>query len=111
MYLLAKIGILGSAILKKYRRHSLVVILILSAIITPPDVVSQLLVTIPVYSLYEIGVLVVKRLKKEIKRAEKVMELQADKINKTYKGRKVVKDVSLTLKRRNSGPVRPKWSR
>ena len=51
MYLLAKIGILGSAILKKYRRHSLVVILILSAIITPPDVVSQLLVTIPVYSL------------------------------------------------------------
>ena len=61
MYLLAKIGILGSAILKKYRRHSLVVILILSAIITPPDVVSQLLVTIPVYSLYEIGVLVVKR--------------------------------------------------
>lgn len=67
MYLLAKIGILGSAILKKYRRHSLVVILILSAIITPPDVVSQLLVTIPVYSLYEIGVLVVKRVEKRNK--------------------------------------------
>ena len=67
MYLLAKIGILGSAILKKYRRHSLVVILILSAIITPPDVVSQLLVSIPVYSLYEIGVLVVKRVEKRNK--------------------------------------------
>ena len=54
-------------ILKKYRRHSLVVILILSAIITPPDVVSQLLVTIPVYSLYEIGVLVVKKVEKRNK--------------------------------------------
>ena len=42
MYLLAKIGILSSAVLKKYRRHSIVVILILSAIITPPDVISQL---------------------------------------------------------------------
>ena len=64
MYLLAKIGILSSAVLKKYRRHSIVVILILSAIITPPDVISQLLVTFPIYTLYEIGIVVVKRVEK-----------------------------------------------
>ena len=64
MYLLAKIGILSSAVLKKYRRHSIVIILILSAIITPPDVISQLLVTFPIYTLYEIGIVVVKRVEK-----------------------------------------------
>ena len=64
MYLLAKIGVLSSAVLKKYRRHSIVVILILSAIITPPDVISQLLVTFPIYTLYEIGIVVVKRVEK-----------------------------------------------
>ena len=64
MYLLAKIGILSSAVLKKYRRHSIVVILILSTIITPPDVISQLLVTFPIYTLYEIGIVVVKRVEK-----------------------------------------------
>ena len=64
MYLLAKIGVLSSAVLKKYRRHSIVVILILSAIITPPDVISQLLVTLPIYTLYEIGIVVVKRVEK-----------------------------------------------
>ena len=64
MYLLAKIGILSSAVLKKYRRHSIVVILILSAIITPPDVISQLLVTFPIYTLYEIVIVVVKRVEK-----------------------------------------------
>ena len=42
----------------------IVVILILSAIITPPDVISQLLVTFPIYTLYEIGIVVVKRVEK-----------------------------------------------
>ena len=61
MYILAKIGILGADILKKYRKHSLVAILILSALITPPDVVSQLMVSFPIYSLYEFGIIIVKR--------------------------------------------------
>ena len=65
MYLLAKIGILGADILKKYRRHALVGILILSALITPPDVISQLLVTFPIYSLYELGIIVVKSVEKK----------------------------------------------
>ena len=65
MYLLAKIGILGADILKKYRRHALVGVLILSALITPPDVISQLLVTFPIYSLYELGIIVVKSVEKK----------------------------------------------
>ena len=59
MYLLAKIGIIGVDILKKYRKHALVGVLILSALITPPDVISQLLVTFPIYSLYELGIIIV----------------------------------------------------
>jgi sec-independent protein translocase protein TatC len=61
MYILAKLGILSADVLKKYRRHSLVGILILSALITPPDVVSQLLVSFPIYALYEFGIIIVKR--------------------------------------------------
>ena len=65
MYLLAKIGFLNADTVKKYRRHALVAILILSAIITPPDVISQILVTVPIYTLYELGILVVKTVEKK----------------------------------------------
>jgi sec-independent protein translocase protein TatC len=47
--------------MKKNRKYAFVIILILAAIITPPDVFSQILVTIPLYSLYEISILVSKR--------------------------------------------------
>ncbi|TXC81782.1 twin-arginine translocase subunit TatC [Luteibaculum oceani] len=64
VYFLAKIGLVTPAFLKKYRKHALVVVLILSAIITPPDVWSQILVTIPLMLLYEISIIVAKRIKK-----------------------------------------------
>jgi sec-independent protein translocase protein TatC len=51
--------------LKSYRRHSIVVILILSAIITPPDVISQLLIAMPILVLYEVGIMIAKRLEKK----------------------------------------------
>ncbi len=65
MYFLARIGILSSAFLKKYRKHAFVVILLVSAIATPPDVVSQITLTIPLYSLFELGIVVVKRVEKQ----------------------------------------------
>ena len=65
MYLLSKIGLIGVEILKKYRRHALVGVLILSALITPPDVISQILVTLPIYALYELGIVVVKSVEKK----------------------------------------------
>mgnify|MGYP000244337446 FL=1 len=63
-YLLVKIGLFTPEFLVKYRKHAVVVILILAAIITPPDVISQVIVTIPIYLLFEISVLVAKRVAK-----------------------------------------------
>ena len=61
VYVLSKIGIVTPAFLKKNRKYAFVIILILAAIITPPDVFSQIMVTVPLYSLYEISILVSKR--------------------------------------------------
>lgn len=54
---LVKIGIATPAFLKHFRRHVILAIFIISAIFTPPDVVSQLLMAVPLVVLYEIGVL------------------------------------------------------
>jgi sec-independent protein translocase protein TatC len=64
---LVKIGLFTPEFLVKYRKHAVVVILILAAIITPPDVISQVIVTIPIYLLFEISVLVAKRVAKNQK--------------------------------------------
>ena len=66
-YLLTKIGLFDSVFLKKYRKHAIVVILILAAIITPPDVISQIIVSIPILILYEIGIIVSKHVEKDRK--------------------------------------------
>ena len=66
-YLLVKIGLFTPEFLVKYRKHAVVVILILAAIITPPDVISQVIVTIPIYLLYELSILVAKRVAKNQK--------------------------------------------
>ena len=60
---LAKIGIATPEFLRQYRRHAIIVILIVSAILTPPDVVSQLLMAVPLVILYEIGILMVRYVK------------------------------------------------
>ena len=61
VYVLAKLGIITPDFLKKNRKYAFVIILIVAAIITPPDVFSQTIVTIPLYGLYEISILVAKR--------------------------------------------------
>jgi sec-independent protein translocase protein TatC len=71
LYFLAKIGLVSSAFLMQYRKHSFVVIIIVAAVITPsPDVFSQMLVAIPLYMLYEVSIIVVKRIDKERAAAE-----------------------------------------
>jgi sec-independent protein translocase protein TatC len=70
IYFLAKVGLVSASFLKTYRRHAIVVILIVAAIITPPDVITQLLVTIPLYSLYEVGIIIAKRVERNQKLAE-----------------------------------------
>ena len=64
VYFLAKIGLVTSGMLKKYRRHALVAVLILAAIITPPDITSQILVSMPVLLLYEISIVIARRIEK-----------------------------------------------
>jgi sec-independent protein translocase protein TatC len=58
VYFLTKIGVLTPDFMRHYRRHAIVVLLIIAAIITPPDVTSQILVTIPLLVLYEVSIFV-----------------------------------------------------
>jgi sec-independent protein translocase protein TatC len=61
--LLTKLGILTPAMLKKYRKHTLVIILIVAGVITPsPDMFSQLIVFIPLYGLFELSVVLSSRM-------------------------------------------------
>lgn len=72
IYFLTKIGLVTPDFLKKYRKHALVVVLILAAIITPPDVASQVIVAIPILILYEVSIKVSKIvIKKQQKDAQK----------------------------------------
>ena len=65
-WLLAKLGLLTSAPMRKYRRHAIVAIVILSAVITPTgDIFTLSLVSLPIYVLYEAGICVVKRVEKQ----------------------------------------------
>jgi sec-independent protein translocase protein TatC len=72
MYLLTKIGLVTPEILRKYRKMSLVIVLILSAIITPPDIVSQIIVAIPILILYEISIYISKVVVRNQNRKEKI---------------------------------------
>ncbi len=60
-WLLSKLGIIHAAVLKKYRRHAVIIILIISAIITPTtDIFTLLLVSVPIILLYELSILIVR---------------------------------------------------
>ncbi|HSY75732.1 MAG TPA: twin-arginine translocase subunit TatC [Bacteroidia bacterium] len=63
-YILTSIGIISSAFLKKYRKHSVVVVLIVAALIAPPDVASQVFISIPLYLLFELSIFVAKYVEK-----------------------------------------------
>ncbi len=65
IFFLAKVGLVTSDFLKKYRRHALVVALLLAAIITPPDIVSQILVCLPLIVLYEAGIIIAKKMERK----------------------------------------------
>lgn len=58
-YVLARIGIISSSVLRDYRKHALLAITIISAVITPPDILTCILVVGPLYLLYECSIWVV----------------------------------------------------
>jgi len=64
-FFLTKIGIMTPSFMRKYRKHAIVLIFIIAAIITPPDVFSQTLVAIPLLLLYEISIFISARVMKQ----------------------------------------------
>ncbi|MDO4881350.1 MAG: twin-arginine translocase subunit TatC [Capnocytophaga sp.] len=64
IYFLAKLDLISADFMKKYRRHAIVLTLLVAAIITPPDVSSQIIVSIPILLLYELSIYVCKYVQK-----------------------------------------------
>ena len=73
-YILAKAGIVTPGLMKRFRKHAIVAILVLSAVITPPDVTSQILISLPLMLLYEISIIVAKRVVKRKAKEERETE-------------------------------------
>lgn len=65
VYFLSKIGLVTASLMKNYRRHAFVIILILAAIITPPDVITQFLIGFPIFFLYEISIRIAARMERK----------------------------------------------
>jgi len=63
-FVLAKMGIVASDMLSSYRKHAFLLIMIVAAVITPPDLMTLVLVTIPLYFLYEISITIVRKVEK-----------------------------------------------
>ncbi len=59
-FCLAKMGIVRSSMLSRYRRHAFLIIMVVAAVITPPDVMTLVLVAVPLYLLYEASIRVVR---------------------------------------------------
>ncbi len=60
IYFLTQIGVVTPEFLRKNRKFALVIVLSLSAIITPPDIASQIIVSIPILILYEVSIFIAK---------------------------------------------------
>ena len=58
-FFLGKLGFVTSSMLANYRKHSFIGIMLVAAVITPPDLMTFILVTIPLYLLYEVSIRVV----------------------------------------------------
>ncbi len=76
IYFLSMSGLVTAAMLRTYRRHAIVSILILAAVITPPDVISQVLIAMPILVLYEAGIMIAKRLEKRKAAQERLDNLK-----------------------------------
>lgn len=78
IYLLTKLGVVTPESLKKYRKFALVGILVVSAVITPPDIASQVIVAIPVLVLYEISIFI----SRIVLRKQRKNELKSNELTK-----------------------------
>ena len=65
VYFFSKLGLLTPELMKKYRKHAIIIILVMAAIITPPDILTQFLIGIPLFLLYEISIGISRRVQKK----------------------------------------------
>jgi sec-independent protein translocase protein TatC len=68
MYFLAKVGVVSSKYLRRVRKYAILIMLIVAGIITPPDMLSQIVCTLPLMLLYEISILLCARVEKKEKK-------------------------------------------
>ncbi len=72
VYFLTKLGLVTPSLMRNYRRHAIVLILVVSAIITPADVGSQIMVFIPVFILYELSIFISARVLRNMEAEEEI---------------------------------------
>ena len=60
-FILGKMGLIDAGLLRRYRAYAFVIIMVVAAVITPPDLMTLILVTVPIYMLYEVSIMVLKR--------------------------------------------------
>ncbi len=77
VYFLSKIGLVTPALMRKYRRHAIVLIFLTAAIITPPDPMTMFLIAMPLYGLYEASVLVSAVVARKRRKAERDEEARS----------------------------------
>lgn len=65
VFFLTKAGLIEPETMKLYRRHAFIIILVVGAIITPPDVISQLLISMPLMLLYEVSISISQSIRKK----------------------------------------------
>lgn len=79
VYFLTRIGLLTPQFMRTYRRHAIIVILIIGAIVTPPDPLSQVLISLPLVILYEISIFISAYVVRQNRKREEE-ELKAERL-------------------------------
>jgi sec-independent protein translocase protein TatC len=79
VYFMTKVGLLTPKFMRTYRRHAIIVILIIGAIVTPPDPLSQVLISLPLFLLYEISIFISAYVVRQ-KRKQEEQEARADEM-------------------------------
>jgi len=77
-YFLSKIGLLTPAFMRKYRRHAIIAIFVVAAIVTPPDIITQILLGIPLILLYEFSIFISKAVQNNKKRKEELRNKETE---------------------------------
>lgn len=65
LYFLAKVGVVSASSLKSFRRYAILIVVVITGVICPPDMFSQIICSIPIVLLYEVGIIVCKRVEKK----------------------------------------------